>query len=192
MCFFPSRHIIKNLANTFTSRLSHLALPRSVSSTFLLTSSKNGFIISCSHTEERCDSHLLHKLRVLKFNSRSAFSPCLIYHLCALIFSSNCLARWRELNSRDTVSASYPSHLCFIKKTPELGLEINEANLRKVTAKRGEERLWCCGSDREAKMKTRGGRSIQLWLLRYYLLSKKENYEKQKKSSDWWTGKLMF
>lgn len=126
VCFFPSRHIIKNLANTFTSRLSHLALPRSVSSTFLLTSSKNGFIISCSHTEERCDSHLLHKLRVLKFNSRSAFSPCLIYHLCALIFSSNCLARWRELNSRDTVSASYPSHLCFIKKTPELGLEIKK------------------------------------------------------------------
>lgn len=93
VCFFPSRHIIKNLANTFTSRLYHLALPLSVSSTFLLTSSKNGFIISCSHTEERCDSHLLHKPQVLKFNSRSAFSPCLIYHLCALIFSSNCLAR---------------------------------------------------------------------------------------------------
>lgn len=158
MCFFPSRHIIKNLANTFTSRLYHLALPLSVSSTFLLTSSKNGFIISCSHTEERCDSHLLHKPQVLKFNSRSAFSPCLIYHLCALIFSSNCLARWQELSSHDTVSSSSSSHLCFIKKTPELESEINEANLRKVTAKRGEERLWCCGGDS-------GGRSIQLWLV---------------------------
>lgn len=46
LSLFPSRHLTKSTADTLTSHSSHFALSLSILSTFKLTSSKNGFIIS--------------------------------------------------------------------------------------------------------------------------------------------------